>query len=128
MLFGMLPGGIVLVLGSFQVMTERNPGVVRGLFVIARFVMLGGLTMMFGGVLVVLRRMFVMLVDLVLCHFVSRWTLSLTEPLANARRPKARYAVHNNVPGFNKPALNSGRPLACGLGRSPGSIGQASEG
>jgi hypothetical protein len=66
----MLPGGTVLVLGSFQVMTEGNPGVVRGLFVIARFVMLGGLTMMFGSVLVVLRGVFVMLVNLVLCHFV----------------------------------------------------------
>ena len=66
----MLPGGTVLVLGSLQVMTEGNPGVVRGLFVIARFVVLGGLTMMFGRLLVVLRRMFVMLVNLVLCHFV----------------------------------------------------------
>ena len=51
----MLPGGIVLVLGSFQVMTEGNPGMVRGLFVIARFVMLGGLTMMFGSVFVARR-------------------------------------------------------------------------
>lgn len=83
----MLPGGTVLVLGSFQVMTEGNPGVVRGLFVIARFVMLGGLTMMFGRLLVVLRRMFVMFVNLVLCHFVPL-TSSLIEPLANARRPK----------------------------------------
>jgi hypothetical protein len=66
----MLPRGTVLVLGSFQVMTERNPGVVRGFFVVARFVMLGSLTMMFGRLLVVLRRMFVMLVNLVLCHFV----------------------------------------------------------
>jgi hypothetical protein len=83
----MLPGGTVLVLGSFQVMTEGNSGMVRGLLVIARLVMLGGLTMMFGSLLVVLRRMFVMLMNLVLCHFVLP-TLSLVQPLANARRPK----------------------------------------
>ena len=56
----MLPGGIVLVLGSFQVMTEGNPGMVRGLFVIARFVMLGGLAMMFGSLIIVLRGLLVM--------------------------------------------------------------------
>ena len=66
----MLPGRTVLVLGSFQVMTEGNSGMVRGLLVIARFVMLGGLTMMFGSLLVVLRRMFVMLMNLMVCHFV----------------------------------------------------------
>ena len=49
-------------------MTECNPGMMRGLFVVASFVMLGGLTMMFGSVFVVLRCLFVMLVNLVLCH------------------------------------------------------------
>jgi len=42
----------------------------RRLLVIARLVMLGGLTMVFGGVFVMLRRLFVMLVNLVLCHSV----------------------------------------------------------
>ena len=68
MLFCVLPCGIVLVLSSLQVMTERNPGVMRGFLVIARFVMLGGLAMMFGSVFVMLCRLFVMLVNLVLCH------------------------------------------------------------
>ena len=40
---------IVLVLGRFEVMTECDPGMMPGLFMISRFVMLGGLAMMFGG-------------------------------------------------------------------------------
>jgi hypothetical protein len=67
-LFRVLPRCIVLVLGSFQVMTECNPGMMRGLLVVAGFVVLGGLTMMFGSVFVMLRRLFVMLVNLLLCH------------------------------------------------------------
>jgi hypothetical protein len=62
--------GIVLVLKSFQIMTEGNPGMMRGLLVIARFVKLGGLAMMFGSVFKVLRCMFVKFVNLVLCHSV----------------------------------------------------------
>jgi hypothetical protein len=67
-LFRVLPRGIVLVLGGFEVMTECDPGMMRGLFMISRFVMLGGLAMMFGGLVIVLRCLFVMLVNLVLCH------------------------------------------------------------
>ena len=67
-LFCVLPRGIVLMLGGFEVMTERNAGMMRGLFMISRFVMLGGLAMMFGGLVIVLRCLFVMLVNLVLCH------------------------------------------------------------
>jgi hypothetical protein len=70
MLFRVLPCGIVLVLSGFQVMAECNPRMMRGLLVIARFVMLGGLAMMFGSLVIVLRRLFVMLVNLVLCHSV----------------------------------------------------------
>jgi hypothetical protein len=65
-LFRVLPCGIVLVLSDFQVMAECNPR----MLVIARFVMLGGLAMMFGSLVIVLRRLFVMLVNLVLCHSV----------------------------------------------------------
>jgi hypothetical protein len=68
--FRVLPCGIVLVLGGLQVMTEGNPGMMRGLFVIARLVELGGLAMMFGRLFIVLRCVFVMLVNLVLCHSV----------------------------------------------------------
>ena len=60
----MLPCGIVLVLSGLQIMAECNPGVMRGLFVIARLVMLGGFTMMFGSLVIVFRCKFVMLVDL----------------------------------------------------------------
>ena len=68
--FRMLPGGVVLVLSRFQVMTESNPGMVRGLHMIARFVVLGGLAMMFGSLFIVLRCFFVMLVNFVLFHSV----------------------------------------------------------
>ena len=68
MLFRVLPRGIVLVFGGFEVMTECDPSMMRGLFMISRFVMLGGLAMMFGGLVIVLRCLLVMLVNLVLCH------------------------------------------------------------
>ena len=55
-------------LSGFQVMTECNPGMMRGLLVVASLVVLGGFTMMFGSVFVMLCRLFVMLVNLVLCH------------------------------------------------------------
>jgi hypothetical protein len=51
-------------------MTESNPGMMRGLHMIARFMVLGGLTMMFGSLFIVLRCLFVMLVNLVLFHSV----------------------------------------------------------
>jgi hypothetical protein len=66
----MLPCGVGLLLGGLQVMTECNPGMMRGLLVIACLVMLGSLTMMLGSMFVVLGRLLVMLVYLVLCHFV----------------------------------------------------------
>jgi hypothetical protein len=66
----MLPCRTVLMLGGFQVMTECNPGMMRGLLVIARLVMLGSLTMMLGGMFVVLRCLFVVLMNFVLGHAV----------------------------------------------------------
>jgi hypothetical protein len=69
-ILGMPPCGIVLMFGGFEVVAECDPGVVRRLFVIARFVMLGCLTMMFCGLLIVLGRVLVKLVDLRLSHFV----------------------------------------------------------
>ena len=67
-LFRVLPCGIVLVLSRFQVMTKCNPGMMRGLLVIACSVVLGSLAMMFGGLVIVLCCLFVMLVNLVLGH------------------------------------------------------------
>ena len=69
-LFRMLSCGIVLVLSRFQVMTKCNPGMMRGLLVIASSVVLGSFAMMFGGLVIVLRCLFVMLVNLVLGHSV----------------------------------------------------------
>ena len=66
----MLPCGVVLVLSGFQVVTECNPSMMCGLLVVARLMMLAGLTMMFGSLFIVLRRLFVMLVNLELCHSV----------------------------------------------------------
>ena len=112
----MLPCGTVLVLGSLQVMAESDPGMVRGLLVITGLVMLGGFTMMFGGLLIVLCRMFVMLVNLVLCHFVLPDFVPHSPRLVTHGTSKVRYAARNNVPGFNKPALNSGRTARLGTG------------
>jgi hypothetical protein len=74
--FRMLPCSMVLVLGGLQIMTECDPSMMRGFLVIARLVKLGGLTMVFGGVFVMLRRLLVMLMNLVLFHPVlpeSSW-------------------------------------------------------
>jgi hypothetical protein len=67
-LFRVLPRGVVLVLGGFEVMTECDASMMRSPFMISRFVMLGGLAMMFGRLVIVLCCLFVMLVNLVLRH------------------------------------------------------------
>jgi hypothetical protein len=70
MILGMPPCGVVLVFGGLEIVAECNPGVMGGLFVMARFVMLGRFTMMFGGLLIVLGRVLVEFVDLMLRHFL----------------------------------------------------------
>jgi hypothetical protein len=83
-LFRMLPCGVVLVLGGFQVMAKCNPSMMCGFLVVPRLVMLGGLTMMFGSLFIVLRRLFVMLVNLELCHSVlpeTSWLRERSPPL-----------------------------------------------
>ena len=85
-LFRMLPCGVVLVLGGFQVVTECNPSMMCGLLVVARLMMLAGLTMMFGSVFIVLRGLFVMLVNLELCHSVlpeTSWLRARSDPARN---------------------------------------------
>ena len=66
MLFGVLLGGMLLVLDGVQMMTVRDLGMMRRLFVIAGLVMLGGLAMMLGRVLVMRRGVLVMLMNLVI--------------------------------------------------------------
>jgi hypothetical protein len=83
-ILGVTPCSIVLMFGGLQVVAECNPGVMRGLFVIARFVVLGRFTMMFGGLLIVLGRVLVKLVDLMLRHFVLP-ELSLLAPKPTTR-------------------------------------------
>jgi hypothetical protein len=60
--------GVVRGVGG---MTVRRMGVVRGLLVGVRLVVLGGFAMVLGSVLVVLRRGVVMFDDLVLGHHAS---------------------------------------------------------
>jgi hypothetical protein len=83
-LFRMLPCGVVLVLRGFQIMTECDPGMMRGLLMIAGFVMLGGLAMIFGSVF--MRCLFVMLVNLEFCHSVlpeTSWQRQRSDPARN---------------------------------------------
>jgi hypothetical protein len=75
-LFGVHLGGVVLMLGRMQTVTVRYPGMMRGLFVIAGFVVLGRLAVMLCRLLVMMRRLLMMLVNLVFCHvFLPRWPL-----------------------------------------------------
>jgi hypothetical protein len=58
-----------VVLGSVQMMTVRNLGVMRGLFVISSLVMFGSLTVMLGRLLMVVGCFFMMLMDFGFRHF-----------------------------------------------------------
>jgi hypothetical protein len=100
-LFGVHFGGVVLVLGRMQTVTVRYPGMMRGLFVIASFVMLGRLAVMLCRLLVMMRRLLVMLVNLVFrhvflpdrCFWLGREISHIDEPFANDERSRA-------APGF----------------------------
>ncbi|HML07275.1 MAG TPA: hypothetical protein VK430_03990 [Xanthobacteraceae bacterium] len=69
----MLLRGMFVVLDCMQVVTMSYLGVVGGLFMIARLVMLGGFTMVLGRLLVMMRGLFVMLVDIVIGHVPLRF-------------------------------------------------------
>ena len=88
-LFRMLPCGVVLVLGGFQVMAKCNPSMMCGFLVVPRLVMLGGLTMMFGSLFIVLRRLFVMLVNLSSVT-LFRSKSKLTQQIVYACRSESR--------------------------------------
>lgn len=68
MLFGVLLGGVLVVLHRVQSMAVRDLGVMRGFFVAAGLVMLGGFAVMLGRVFVVIGRMLVMLMNCVVAH------------------------------------------------------------
>ena len=55
-----------VVFGGVQMMAMRNLGVMRRLFMIARFVMFCGLAMVLRGLLMMVRRLLMVLVDCVL--------------------------------------------------------------
>jgi len=67
-LFGVFLGGMLLVLDSMQMMTVRDLGMMRCLFMIAGLVMLGGFAMMLGRVLMMRRGVLVMLMNVVIVH------------------------------------------------------------
>jgi hypothetical protein len=67
-LFCVFLGGVLLVLGSVQVMAVRDLGMMSGLFMIAGFMMFGCLAMMLGRVLMMLRGVLVVLMNLVVVH------------------------------------------------------------
>jgi hypothetical protein len=57
-----------MVFGGVQVMSIGHFGVVRGLFVVSCFVVLCGLAMVLGRMIMVVRGLFMMLVDFVTIH------------------------------------------------------------
>jgi hypothetical protein len=69
-MLGVMLARLAGVMGGVRGMAVRRMGVVGGLLVRVRFVVLGGFAMVFGGVLVMLGRGVVMLYDLVFGHDV----------------------------------------------------------
>ena len=61
---------VLMVVGGMQVMPVSNLGMMRCFLVIARLVVLGGFTMVFGRMLVVVRGLFVMFVNVVLVQIL----------------------------------------------------------
>jgi hypothetical protein len=61
---------VLIVVGGMQVMPVSNFGMMRCFLVIARLVVLGGFTMVFRSMLVVVRGLFVMFVNVVLVQIL----------------------------------------------------------
>ena len=87
-MLGVMLARLTGVMGGVRGMAVRRMGMMCGLLVRVRLVMLGGLAMMLGGVLVMLGRGVVMLYDLVLGHdALHRWAATATESLrSNSRK------------------------------------------
>jgi hypothetical protein len=68
-LVGVFFRSVFVVFGGVQMMAMRDLGVMRRLFMIARFVMFCRLAMVFRGLLMVVCRLLMVLVDLVFRHF-----------------------------------------------------------
>jgi hypothetical protein len=65
-----LLGRVLGMLDGVQLVAVRKVRVVARLLMVARFSVVGGLAMMLGGVLVVLRGFVVMMMDVVVAHGV----------------------------------------------------------
>lgn len=75
MLLGMFFCRMLMVLGGMKLMTVGDLRVVRGRFVRAGLMMLGRFAMMHGRLLVVMRGLFMVLVDIVVRHRCLRGLL-----------------------------------------------------
>lgn len=67
-LFGVLLRGVLVMLFRMQSVAVRDLGMMCGLFVMARLVMLGCFAVMLGRMFVVIRGVLVMLMDCVFAH------------------------------------------------------------
>ena len=81
-LFCVFLGGVLLVLGSVQVMAVRDLRMMSGLFMIAGFMMFGCFAMMLGRVLMMLRGVLVVLMNLVIVHGSLSGLLEKTRSIA----------------------------------------------
>jgi hypothetical protein len=70
-MFGVMTAGLDVMMFGMAGMTVSAVGVVRGLFVIAGFMMLGRFAMMLGGVLVMLGSLVMVLDACVVAHVCS---------------------------------------------------------
>jgi hypothetical protein len=89
-LFCVFLGGVLLVIGSVQVMAVRDLGMMGGLFMIAGFMMFGCFAMMLGRVLMMLRGVLVVLMNLVVVHGSLSGLLEKTGSIAAFDEPFAR--------------------------------------
>jgi hypothetical protein len=71
-LFGVQLGGFVMMFSGMQVVTVRHLRMMCSLFVMSGLVVFGGFAMMLRRLLVMMRGVFVMLVDLVVIFAVHR--------------------------------------------------------
>jgi hypothetical protein len=71
MFLGVQLRGLMVMLGGPQMMPVRDLGMVRGFFVIAGLVMFGGFTVVLGGMVVMVRGVFVMFVNIVFVQILA---------------------------------------------------------
>ena len=125
-LVGVLLGGVLLVLDGVQMVAVRDLRMVRGLFMVAGFVMFGRFAMMLGRVLVMVGGVLVMLMNLVIVHSSVSGLMGKAEALRHSmnlfrRRcvrsvPVPRYAAR---PAHLRSCTTSCRTACTTLSQSP---------